>query len=72
MLETMLKDFDDGKSKSYYCVAAAILEIEELEKALGRAKKDSIGLDKKGKSLSLHLILDEIAKRKKYRLKLNK
>jgi hypothetical protein len=66
----MLKNFNEGRSKSYYCIVATVLEIEEIKEALMRVKKESVGLDIKGKSKILHLILDEIAGKKGYCLKL--
>ena len=72
VLKEMLQEFNEGRSKSYYCVAATVLEIEELEEALTKAKKDSTGLEIKGKSKVLHSILDEIAERKNYYLRLRK
>ena len=71
-LKEMLQDFNDGQSKNYYCVAATVLEIKELEDALIETKKTSRGLDAKGKSKNLHAILDKIAQRKNYTLKLRK
>ena len=41
LLKEMLKDFNEGRSKSYYCIAATVLELEELQEALIRAKKES-------------------------------
>jgi len=72
LLNEMLQDFNEGRSKNYYCIAATVLEIEELKDALNKAKKDSTGLEIKGKSRVLHSILDEIAERKNYCLKLRK
>ena len=72
LLKEMLQDFNEGRSKNYYCIAVTIFEIEELKKALTKAKKDSVGLKIKGKSEILHSILDEIAKRMNYCLKLRK
>jgi hypothetical protein len=71
-LKEMLRDFNDGQSKNYYCIAATVLEIKELEEALIEAKKTSKRLDAKGKSKNLHAILDKIAQRKNYNLKLRK
>ena len=71
-LKEMLRDFNDGQSKNYYCIAATVLEIKELEEALIEAKKTSKRLDTKGKSKNLHAILDKIAQRKNYNLKLRK
>jgi hypothetical protein len=43
LLKEMLKDFNEGRSKSYYCIAATVLEIEELGEALTQAKKNHMG-----------------------------
>ena len=72
LLKEMLQEFNEGRSKSYYCIAATVLEIEELKKALTGASKNSAGLKIKDKSRVLHLILDEIAEIKNYSLKLRK
>ncbi|GAI82389.1 unnamed protein product, partial [marine sediment metagenome] len=72
LLKEMLQEFNEGRSKSYYCVAATVLEIEELEEALIKAKKNSISLEIKDKSKVFHSILDELAERENYYLKLRK
>jgi TPP-dependent trihydroxycyclohexane-1,2-dione (THcHDO) dehydratase len=72
LLKEMLRDFNEGRSKSYYCIAATVLDIEELNEALTRAKKESDGLNIERKSKVLHLILDSIAKKENYFLKLRK
>ncbi|OPX64561.1 MULTISPECIES: DUF3795 domain-containing protein [unclassified Methanoregula] len=72
LLKEMLKEFNEGRSKSYFCIAATVLEIPELEGALARAKNDAGGLDMKGKARALHAILDQVATRKNYCLKLRK
>lgn len=72
ILIDMLDNFNEGRSKSYYCIAATVMEIKELEEAVLKAKKDSNGLDVKNKSKILHNILDEIANKKMYKLKLRK
>jgi hypothetical protein len=72
LLKEMLQEFNERRSKSYYCVAATVLEIEELEETLNKAKKDSLGLEVKERCEIFHSILDEIAERKNYYLKLRK
>jgi len=72
LLREMLNNFNEGRSKSYYCIAATVLELGELEEALSRAGEESMGLDIKAKSKALHRILDEIASRKQYHLTLRK
>lgn len=72
LLIDMLKEFNEGRSKSYYCIATTILEIEELTWALAKAKEESIGLDTKTKSRVMHSVLDTIANQRNYYLKLRK
>ena len=72
LLLEMLRDFNEGRSKNYFCIAATLLEIEELETALARAGKDSDVLDIKSKSKILHTILSGIAEKNSYRLSLRK
>jgi hypothetical protein len=72
LLKETLKEFNEGRSKSYYCIAATVLEIDELKDALSRARKESKGMEIKEKSKLLHSILDGIAAQKKYNLKLRK
>ena len=38
-LETALARYDDGKSKSYFCLAAALLSADSLKEALALAEK---------------------------------
>jgi len=72
LLGAMLQEFNEGRSKSYYCLAATVLEVGELEAALVQARRDSAELEIKDKSKLLHSILDEIAEEKRYYLKLRK
>jgi hypothetical protein len=68
----MLQEFNEGRSKSYYCIACTALEINELKESLAKARNDSKELEIKEKSKLLRSILDEIAVQKKYCLKLRK
>ncbi|HNT09235.1 hypothetical protein, partial [Methanoculleus sp.] len=43
LLREMLRDFNEGHSKTYYCIAATVLEPEELQEALFRARRESGG-----------------------------
>ncbi len=72
ILRDILINFNEGRSKSYFCVASTVLDIEELKDAVIKAKKDSEGLSIKSKSEILHEILDEISKRKNITLKLRR
>lgn len=71
-LKEMLQEFNEGRSKTYYCIASTVLEMDELEAALKLARESSRGQDVKGKSRVLHAVLDDVAEKKQYRLKLRK
>jgi hypothetical protein len=69
----MLSEFNEGRSKSYYCIASTVLNIDELKEAIEEAKNRSKDiLDIKKKSKLMHSILDEIAEKNKYILKIRK
>jgi len=73
LLHEMLAGFNEGRSKSYYCIAATILEIDELKNAIKDAgKRTKEIIDIKQKSKIMHSIIDEIAERKNYNLRLRK
>lgn len=72
LLKRMLREFNEGRSKSYFCIAATVMEIGKLEEALERAERDSHGRDRKERSKVLHAILDEIAVQREYCLKLRR
>lgn len=72
LLKEMLREFNEGRSKSYYCIASTVLGTNELKDALRKARQESAGIDIKEKSKLMHSIIDEIAGRKNYYLKLRK
>ena len=72
LLREMLQEFNEGRSKSYYCIAAAVLETGELEEALAQAHQNSEGPGIKERSGIFHRILNEIAQQRNYSLKLRK
>jgi len=72
LLKDALDTFNEGRSKTYYSVAATVLEVDELKRALAQAAKDSSGLGVRGRSRVLHSILDQIAQRNGYCLKLRR
>lgn len=72
LLEAMLAGYDDGRSKSYYCIAATVFEIGELEQALASADASSAGMPSKEKAREMRRILDETAREKHYSLALRK
>ena len=68
LLEKMLKELDDGQSKSFYCLAAALLPVEELASAVrgaarqARQEKVAAG-DRKARATLLRSALAERAGR---------
>jgi len=75
LLEEMLRNFDDGKSKSFYCIAATLLPISDLITSLEKTKQKIKGNkfdDRKTKSKILKELLNESASRNKLELKLRK
>jgi hypothetical protein len=72
LLKEMLSEFNEGRSKSYYCIAATVMKIEELQNALNQARKNSNGLELRAKSKVMHSVLDAIARDNSYYLKLRK
>ena len=41
LLETMVDRYDDGRSRSFFCRAAALLDPDDLKQSLGRAKRET-------------------------------
>jgi hypothetical protein len=72
LLRAILTEFNEGRSKTFYCIAATVLEIGELESVLENARAKSKGLDIRVKSEVMHSLLNEIAENKNYLLKLRK
>lgn len=72
LLREMLKEFNEGRSKTYYCIAATVLDVGDLEQSLAEAREQAIGLERKEKAQTLHTILNRIADKKKLSLRLRK
>jgi hypothetical protein len=77
ILEKLLLSFNDGRSKSFFCIATALLSQEDMERILKEAeieiKRKSINLnDIKFKSKLVKKLLLENANEKKIELKLRK
>jgi hypothetical protein len=72
LLREMLTDFNEGRSKSYFCITSTIFDVDELKEIINQAEIKSKGLDIKSKSKILHSLLDQTAQKKKYNLKLRK
>ena len=68
----MLREFNDGRSKSYYCIAATVLKIDELQDILNKARQQSKGMTPKEKAKVMHSMLELISNDRGYLLKLRK
>jgi hypothetical protein len=71
-LKEMLQGFDDGRSKSCYCIGSTVLEVDELQEALIKAKDQSRGMPLKEKAKIMHSLLELVSAQKGYLLKLRK
>ena len=70
VLKAMLRDFNEGRPRSYYCIAATVLDTDALAAALTKARRTALGLEIKAKAKALHAILDAAARAKGLALKL--
>lgn len=61
MLHELLDEFNEGRSKSYYCRAVTILKMDDVTKALATSRRDTAGMDIKAKAKRMHAIFDSIA-----------
>jgi len=73
----MMENFNEGRSKSFFCLATALLPINDLEQSLNRSqlkiKNDGIRSDDfKTKSKILKECLNHYANKRKIKLKLKK
>ncbi|MDI6793370.1 MAG: DUF3795 domain-containing protein [bacterium] len=69
LLETMMKNFDDGKSRSFFCKAVALLESANLKNSIDKAtqkiKTEKIKQnDVKNKAKILKAIINKVALKK--------
>jgi hypothetical protein len=72
LLQSMLAGFHDGRSKSFYCLAATVMEPDELESAIATAGASSTGKTPKDKAKAMRGVLEGIAREKGYLLALRK
>jgi hypothetical protein len=72
LLIRFLNEFNEGRSKSYYCIAATVMDIDELKSSFEEVIGDSKSLSIKDKSRIMHSIFDSIAQKKGYQLSLRK
>ena len=76
-LKDMLEGFNEGISRSFYCIAAALLSVDDVKNSLESAKKEvkTLGLRKddiKSKAKILKKAIQDVADKKGIDLKLRK
>lgn len=73
LLGEMLSDFNEGRSKTKYCIAATVFTVDELKEVLSKARAMSKAIDDlKEKARLMRAILDDLAMNKGYELRLRK
>ncbi len=72
LLEKMLSSYNDGRSKSFYCIAATVMGIDELKKSIKEAERRTVGPEMKAKSAVMHTVIESVAAEKGYVIKLRK
>ena len=72
LLIRLINEFNEGRSRSYYCIAATVMEIEELKRCLEEASTKAKSQDIKGKAKLMHSFIDDIARKKGYNLSIRK
>ena len=74
ILEDLLENYNDGKRKSFYCIAINLLELNDIKNVIKQLKKDtkSNDLSIKEKPIIAVKLFETIAKEKNIVLKLNK
>ena len=77
LLETMLEEFNEGRSKSFFCIATTLLPIDDISKGLEESKQqiNENGIDMndlKAKSKVLKGILTKLANVNLIELKLRR
>jgi hypothetical protein len=64
LLTRMLTGFNEGRSKGFYCIAAAVLDVPGLKKIVIEAETRGRGKDIKERAAILRALLDERADKK--------
>jgi hypothetical protein len=73
LLVQVLDEYNEGRSKSYYCIAVTLFDIEDLKAAVEEERRNrSTGSDIQARSKSLHAIFERLAKKKNLLLALRK
>ena len=74
ILGELLKNYNDGRMKNYYCIAVNLLPLMELEEIMKKVRKTGRGenIDEKEKSKTVKEIFTESANKLKIEIRLRK
>ena len=72
LLETLLSEFNDGRAKSFYCLAAALLPMPSIEFLLNECAADDQQGDIKDKARNMKKKIEDLGKKEKVELNLRK
>jgi len=72
LLNELLKDFDDGKRKSYFCLAVNLLELEDIESVIAKLTAHGQTGTPKEKAAAAVGLFEAIAEQRGVLLKLRK
>jgi hypothetical protein len=72
LLGEMLAEFNEGRSRTFYCIAATVLDPSEIRCALAGAREASVGMDVRERAKVLRGRLDALAGAHSLKLALRK
>lgn len=72
ILNELLKNYNDGRKKTLFCLAVNLLELDDLRKVMGQIKEDEECLSIKEKAARMAGLLQGVAAQKEICLKLRK
>ncbi len=72
LLARLLKEYNDGRKKTLFCLAVNLLELDDLKKMVSQADKETQGIPIKEKAAFLAELLQQSAQKSGTILKLRK
>lgn len=77
ILETLLNSFNEGRSKSFFCIATTLLPVDDLDNCINKVKKlveekDISSEDIRSKAKIMREMLNDYAKNQNIEIKLRK
>jgi len=72
ILEELLENYDDGRRKSFYCLAVNLLELQDLNSIIGKIRNIDSQITLKEKAKAVTCFFQEAADKKGVILKLRK